>query len=1381
MVVVRPTASAAIAPSSGTAYTASTTYGAAGSLIGANNSLVYRGTGTSVTGITALTPATQYTATAYSYNAPTCYNISSPDNVDFYTLSIEPTSHAASFTCAFVSLSQIDLTFSAASSTGGNGYLILGRTGSAPTSLPTDGTAYAVGATIGNAFVVGQVNSATATTFAATGLDAGTTYYFKLVPFNRSGVIDETINYRTSATVPGTFCSTGTAPEINVRGIIGANPTIPDGSTIPSGLNNTLYSTVVVGFNQAKSFRIENTGNFDLSVTSITKIGGNTGDFIVSGITLPATIASGGFLNFTVTFAPTAAGIRSTTLNIVNTDSNENPYDFVLQGNGTVVSLVDINVRGNGNTIANNSIYPSGLNHTAFGVATVGVTTVVRTFTIENNGSSSLTLTGTPRVSITGPNATDFTVTATPSLTIAGGGSTTFNVTFNPASQGAKNATINILSSDAAKSPYVFNISGTAKGTNNIYVYGNGNDVVKGSTTTALINLTNFGNVATVTGIKQNTFIISNLSTSTRYFSSVVVSGPDAAMFTVASQVTNNGLGTGNSTSFTINFVAASVGVKNATVTFQTYEDNARTIPESIDPSYTFAISGTGVNFTSCSFNAPQLLFQQDFEVVPATPTWGYTSTTDGTTAVAGGTFNNGSTNRNGFIGARAFQFRGLSTTGFRYAIINMNPVDVSLYSNINMSFKVGAFRTGTTQGLDVNDYIQVESSIDGGVNWSVESVLRGYSNSRWDFAATGVFNAFYTGTNNGITVDTRNGGAELSDGYATYNVKSLPASTSLMLRITLILDRIDEIWAIDNIKIEGQTPQASTWNGVAWSPSAPTSSRKAILTGNYSTLALPNIQTCECEITNTGGLTITAGKYIEVQGAIINNGNLTVLNNGSVIQVNDNSINTGTGTNNYSRTTSPYKKFDYVYWSSPLMNSTISSVFSTWRTDYAFQFIPANYIDITGPLGTGPADGFDDGAPFAWQNYTGTMTRGRGFAIMTPTGGTFPTTTTSTFTGTGTNRFNNGVVTVPISQSGNAASTVDDYNLVGNPYPSAIYADDFIAANLPNISGTLYFWTHNTAISNLNPGPDTYNYTANDYALYTYAGGAGTGGSVSASGSSAPTGYIAAGQGFMIDAENDTSVFFNNSMRQFRVGYQNNDFYRTANNNNDETATIKDRMWLNLENPNGVFSQQLLGYFENATLGYDKGYDGLVLKANSYVSFYSFIGDEEYKIQGRNSFDTSDIVPLGYKTVIPGTFTIRIENAEGQLGNVEQAVYLEDKMLGYVHDLKQGPYSFTTAIGTFNNRFEIRYTNEILGNEDFDLIDNNVIVAVSNQQLIIKSTLEPLSSVVVYDVLGREILSRNNIDTHEVVFDSLPITNQALIVKMVLQNGQVVTRKIVI
>jgi hypothetical protein len=1206
MVVIRPTVQANTLPTSATTYSASTAWATAGQ-IDSNNRVVYRGIASTITGITGLTAGTQYTATIYSYNDPgSCYNVASPESFDFYTLANEPLAQPAVFTCSTISNSQINLAFSAPSTIiNANGYLILYREGALPTGLPVDGQSYVPGAIIGDATVLGQTTLATDTTFNATGLNGGTVYYFILVSYGINGGIGATSNYRILATIKSTNCTTVTAPEINVKGIIAANPSILDGSLVPSGLNNTLFATVIVGGSQAKVFRIENTGNAILTISSMAFVGGNPGDFTLSGIALPLNIAAGTFQDFTVTFSPLAAGVRNTTVTINNNDSSESIYDFVIQGNGTVIALVDINVRGNGNSIPDNSLFPTGTNWTAFGVANVGLTTVTRTFTIENIGSTALTLTGTPFVTITGPNAASFSVTVQPSTgSIAGGSSVTFDVVFNPTSPGSKNATIIIASNDPDENPYNFNINGNAKGTSNIYVFGNGNDITKGATTTNLTNNTNFGGVAVSTGVKQNTFVITNLSGASVYISNLTISGVDASMFTIVSSATNNALSTGNSTSFTINFTPTSVGLKNASISFSVWTNSLLTIPDPIDPTYTFAISGFGENFTACTKGAPQTIAIQDFEVVPAAPTWNYVLTTDGTATIAGGTFNNGSTPKNAFIDARSFQFKSIANNSIKTAVLNLNTIDTSQYSDVNFSMKVGAFRTGT-QGLDVGDYIQVETSIDGGVNWSSESVLRGYGDSRWDFNATGVFNAYYTGTNNGANIDTRLGGSELAAGIATYNVKNLPNTSNLLIRITLVINRLDEIWAIDNIKIEGQIPVSTTWRGplLLWTAGVPTTSTKAIIDSNYNAGTDGNIQTCECQINSGKVVTISPNNFLEIQSNLSNEGVLNIENNGSLVQVNDSAINKGSGSINVTRNTTPYQKYDYTYWSSPINNLTIgATALSTWRMDYAFDYLTSNFNDLysgTGyPQTTAGSDGFDDDGN-AWQHVSiiTPMAPGKGYGVMAPTLGAFPATSIVNFSDQ-TSKVNNGIITVPLLLSANNTNNFDDFNLVGNPYPSAIWANDFINANIPNITGTLSFWTHKDDILPSNPGPDAYNFSADDYAFYNLTGGVSTGvttGSASNSGSTIPTGYIASGQGFAVDAQNNTTnLIFNNQMRS--KTYNNGSFWRQ-----NSTSEIN-RMWINLSNPDGMFSQQLIGYFDNTTLGYDLGYDGLYTEIKSFI-----------------------------------------------------------------------------------------------------------------------------------------------------------------------------------
>ena len=83
------------------------------------------------------------------------------------------------------------------------------------------------------------------------------------------------------------------------------------------------------------------------------------------------------------------------------------------------------------------------------------------TFTISYTGTTDLELTGTPKVVITGPNASRFTVTTQPTSPISPSNSTTFTIAFAPYFTGVKNATVSISNNDINENPFVFDVKGT--------------------------------------------------------------------------------------------------------------------------------------------------------------------------------------------------------------------------------------------------------------------------------------------------------------------------------------------------------------------------------------------------------------------------------------------------------------------------------------------------------------------------------------------------------------------------------------------------------------------------------------------------------------------------------------------------------------------------------------------------------------------------------------------------------------------------------------------------------------------------------------------------------------------------------------------------------
>lgn len=506
--------------------------------------------------------------------------------------------------------------------------------------------------------------------------------------------------------------------------------------------------------------------------------------------------------------------------------------------------------------------------------------------------------------------------------------------------------------------------------------------------------------------------------------------------------------------------------------------------------------------------------------------------------------------------------------------------------------------------------------------------------------------------------------------------------------------------------------------------------------------------------------LTIKDAQTFVVANKVNNSGGTFIIeNNGSLVQINDASINAGNIT--YQRKSNSDLNTDYTYWSTPVFSSqTLADLFPKTLVDmyYSYEVMSSS----------------ED-----WKQETSstTMDIGKGYIVRGPEPNppfppSFPI---ASFIGTP----NNGIYKI-------SGIFQDKSYLIGNPYPSALNADKFLAANSGVLDGTLYFWTHNTDvqlatnITNGSAGTGLYAYTSDDYASYNGVGG------VAASGGKIPSGKIAAAQGFFASSNatiiGTNEIVFNNSMRLDNSSniMDNTQFFKTGNTKEKTAKAIeKHRVWLNLTNGNGAFKQTLIGYITDATNEFDSRFDGESFDANEFVDFYSVNLDKNLVIQGRKlPFDENDEVPLGFRTTIEGSFTININQVDGVLTN--QSVYLEDKLLNVIYDLKQSPYSFTTGKGTFNNRFVLRYKNKTLGVSDLEILEKQILVSNKNKQKKVNSAVETIDEILIYDLLGRLLFKKEKVDSNEFVIPNLISNQQTLLAKVILYNGQTVTKKLI-
>lgn len=1177
-----------------------------------------------------------------------------------------------------------------------------------------------------------------------TGLNIapGTLYYLRWTCQEVSGTGNSDEFGLDDIRIIGTY---GTpAPEINVTCFL---TTIVNNDTTPSVADGTQFSSLASPtstFNTtvSRTFEIQNLGGATLTTGTVTITGLHPGDFTImaSGTDAPGPIdpVSGGIVSFkqlTIFFDPSAAGLRRAIVNIVSDDANENPYVFHIQGYGfDPVPEIDMvgNTGGTG-TIIDGSLIPSLGNNTLFDPQTVGVTTQTKDFRIRNTGTFSLLLTDpTPFVTISGTNPGDFSLVTTPSSgTIIPGGFRTFSIRFNPTAPGIRTAMVSIANNDSNENPYNFLIQGTGI-TPEADVFGNGQAIASGSTIPTFVNDTFFDYINVSTGTVDRVFTIQNNGSAVLTIGAITISGAAASDYTLIS-LPSSPLAIGDSTTFAIRFDPSAIGIRNALVSIVNNDFN--------ENPYTFVISGYGLNYTGCDFGARETIAIQDFETTPATPTWTY-SVTGASAALTSGvgyavSGDSGLTNR--FLGGAALQNAG--GTG----VIVMSNINTSTFSDVELNIRLAAISSTVTNGMDNTDTAVVAISTNNGATWSNEIRIQGLTNSVWDYTAgIGTASKNYTGFNVPTlfapTVAPSTINYQTTEGFSTIVLSNLPKVASLSVRITLVTNSAQEIWAIDNVTLFGRKEVTSTWDGTAWSNGQPTSGISVILDGDYNTGTQGDLLGCKCQIKSGKTLTIASATNAVIESDLQNNGSILIENTGSLVQRNDFAVNLGNLI--VKRNTSPMRLYDYTYWSSPVGGQTLTNLSPQTSPDRFYAFNP-----ITGN----------------WQYTLGStvMAPGKGYIVRSPESFT---NTPAVYNGQFAGSNNNGFIQTPV------AVGVSPWNLLGNPYASAIDADAFLGfpSNIGLISGTLYLWTHNTPFAN-------NVYTVNDYAVYNALGGVGTAATSIGVNTTIPTGKIASGQGFFVQGLANGNATFNNTMR---VAGSNNEFFRNQNTANTIDLE-RSRVWLNLTNTQGAFKQTLIGYIQNATNELDRDYDGTILNAGNVINFYSLCQNQSLAIQGRAlPFNDNDMIPLGYASNLAGEFSINLENFDG-LFTAIGGIYLEDKQLNIIHNLKTAPYTFTTATGTFNSRFVLRFTNQTLGNADFNE-EVDWVVSLQNHQISLFSNRENIVSVTVYDLLGRSLLSAK--DIYRTTYQTAPIRNQqALIVKVTFENGVVETRKVIV
>jgi len=242
-------------------------------------------------------------------------------------------------------------------------------------------------------------------------------------PGSRSASLNFTDNASNSPQTVS-LSGTGTAPLVSLSA-----PSLSFG-------NQPLSTT-----SAAQPETVTNTGTVNLTISTVTMGGTNASDFAKSADTCTgATVTPNGTCAVSVTFAPSATGTRSASLNF-NDNASGSPQTVSLSGTGTAPTV----------SLSAPPTFPS---------EPVGTTSPSQTVTLTNTANASLTFTA---IGVTGPFAIAVSgTTCSTSSPVAASGSCTVAVTFTPTTAGTVSGSLS-FSDNAPNSPQTVALSGTGQ------------------------------------------------------------------------------------------------------------------------------------------------------------------------------------------------------------------------------------------------------------------------------------------------------------------------------------------------------------------------------------------------------------------------------------------------------------------------------------------------------------------------------------------------------------------------------------------------------------------------------------------------------------------------------------------------------------------------------------------------------------------------------------------------------------------------------------------------------------------------------------------------------------------------------------------------------
>ena len=527
----------------------------------------------------------------------------------------------------------------------------------------------------------------------------------------------------------------------------------------------------------------------------------------------------------------------------------------------------------------------------------------------------------------------------------------------------------------------------------------------------------------------------------------------------------------------------------------------------------------------------------------------------------------------------------------------------------------------------------------------------------------------------------------------------------------------VDLASANQNISLGTYQSGPISWSNTGWPDrQLPDLTRIVQIDHPYSG-STGNIEACDLIVNEPIDFNVGGTNSVIVYRDLTINGSFEIGDNESLVMYDDEAIIKGS-IKKYENSTYRNNVFDFTYWSSPVDDADLAKVFVGVNSNRIYYYDQSRTTTS------------DKNHPDFWSTWvlaSENMKNGRGYAAEGVVGETG--VHEIVFQG----KPNNGIIYEDLNfhnDNGTNTNVDNDFNMLGNPYPSAINIETFFETNSDVIEPAVYLWTHTTPVDQ-----DSGDFSFDDYATYNYLGGTGVGKKVV--GGAPPTKNIGSSQGFFVRAKKSGKVMFSNTMRMVDA---NDQFFKRRLIKKPKSSTEKDRIWLDLTTNKGGFNQILIGFDNKASDVYDSGYDALKFEGSNKIGFYSVLDSDKLTIQGLAPFNETKEILLGFDTKLASReYSISISGLEGKLRDADLILY--DNLLNISHDLEKSAYTFThNEIGNFPGRFSLKLTHEVDLSIEEESIQDELIITNQEDVFSVVASNE-VSTLNMFDLQGRLIM----------------------------------------